>query len=613
MSARLKIILMLKMALLTSCASLSQNGLGRFRDPALSNMNPAPATMAPPPLAPDGDPTLDTLYMRSQADYHYTMAEAMSLEGRTEKAIEEFKLTLVYDPDSVAVRVRLGQEFVRLGLLSEAVEQVQTAVEQDPTSESARMMLAGLYSALKMYDHALTQYRKVVEQHPKNNEAPIYMGALLAEQKKTEEAVAHFMKVARNPDSPEPERAYYYIGRIRAEQGGDNLKLAEQSLTQALRKKPDFTDAALSLAQVMKEQNREKAALRLLESFQEKFGPEREVARVLSRTYMEQENYEKAFAQLEILEGFERDNLNVRIQLALILIEQKKYQSAIIRLEDILSQAPELDKIRYYLGAVYEEIKNNSAAIQNYQMVPPSSAYFTEAVIHSAHIHKTQGKIRDSIDVIKNAIHLRGDVPQFYAYYATLLDDLKEFKAAVAMLKKAVDQFPEHAQLHFFLGSMHDRLGDSGATISSMKRVLEIDNDHVQALNFLAYTYAEQDLELDAAEEMARRALAMQPNDGYILDTVGWILFKKGKIETAIRYLEAAFKVKKDEAIIAEHLADAYFRQQMLDRAKELYGLAASIETDKGKLQVIKAKLSATEKQLESVVRMPASIAPSGR
>ncbi|MGE3387214.1 MAG: tetratricopeptide repeat protein [Bdellovibrionales bacterium] len=574
----------------------------------MSNLNPAPAGMAPQVTAPDGDATLDPVYMRSQADYHYTMAEAMSLEGRSEKAVEEFKLTLIYDPDSIAVRLRLGQEYVRLGLLSEAVEHVEGAVAQEPTSEPARMMLAGLFSALKMYDQALDQYQQVSAQHPQNGEAPIYIGALLAEQKKTDEAIAQFLKVAKSPHTKEPERAYYYMGRIRAEQGGkENMRSAEKHLSQALKVKPDYTDAVLALASVMKEQDREKAGLKLLESYQEKFGPTREVARVLSRTYLDQEEYEKAYGQLEILEGFERDNLNVRIQLALILIEQKKYAAAIYRLEDILSQAPELDKIRYYLGAVYEEVKSYSAAIQNYQMVPPSSSYFTESVIHTAHIYKTRGKLREATEAVQQAIALRDDIPQFYAYYATLLDDQKEFKSAVTMLKKAVDKFPEHAQLHFFLGSMQDRIGDSKSTITSMKRVLEIDGDHVQALNYLAYTYAEQDLELDAAEDMARRALAMQPNDGYILDTIGWVLFKKGKVENAIRYLEAAYKVKADEAIIAEHLADAYFRQQMLDRARALYRRAAAMETDSRKLQKIQAKLAATEKQMETVQRMPAS------
>lgn len=564
--------------------------------------------MAPQIVNSKGDANLDPLYMQSQADYHYTMAEALSLEGRTEKAAEEFKLTLVYDPNSVAVRLRLAQEYIRQGLITEAVEVVDSALELDEKDETGRMMLGGLYSAMRLYDKALEQYQLVWTQHPANQEAPIYIGALLAEQKETDQAIQHFMKVAHSPLTKEPERAYYYMGRIQAESGGiDSLKKAQKDFQEALKRKPQYPEATLALAGVLKDLEQGQAGIRLLESYQQKFGPQKDIAKVLSRTYLEQEEYEKAYTQLEYIEGFEGENLNVRVQMALILIEQKKFTQAIVRLEDILSQAPDLDKIRYYLGAVYEEIKNPSSAIHHYKMVPPSSSYFVESTIHTAHLLRQQGEFKKSIQVIEEAIRVRADVSQFYAYYATLLDDLKDYRTAIKMLSSAVTQFPEHAQLHFFLGSMQDRVGETKATIKSMERVLEIDKDHVQALNYLAYTFAEQALELDKAEDLARRALALQPNDAYILDTIGWILFKKGKLDQSVRYLEAAYKSKSDESIIVEHLADAYFRQQMLDRARSFYIKAAQLEKDERKLQSIKTKLAATENQIQTQSRVPAS------
>lgn len=593
--------------LLSGCGTLG-TGLGRVKDPNLANLNPAPSKMSPVIVTENGDPQLDPTYMASQADYHYTMGEAMSLEGRSEKAVEEFKLTLIYDPNSVMVRLRLAAEYVRLGMLTEAIDAAETSVEMDPSSDEARLMLGGLYSTLKMFDQALAQYRAILKSNPTHEEASVYVGAILAEQKKYDEAVGHFMILAKASSTKEPERAYYYIGRIRFEQGGDNhLKEAEKAYTQALSKKPDYVEAVMALANVLKEMGRESVGLKMLESFQEKFGPDREVARYLSRIFLDKEQYDKAYVQLEILEGFERDNLNVRVQLALILIEQKKYQSAVVRLEDILAQSPELDKIRYYLGAVYEEMKKPKLAIENYLKVPPGSSYFVDSTIHSAHLFKVVDQPNKSVEVIKNAIEVRDDVPQFYAYYATLLDDAKQFRQAVKMLNKAIEKFPEHAQLHFFLGSMQDRIGDFRGTISSMKRVLEIDEDHVQAMNYLAYTYAEQAVELDQAESLARRALALQPKDGYILDTVGWVLFKKGNVEGAIRYLEAAYKAKNTEAIIAEHLADAYFRQQMLQKARAMYEQAATLETDNDKVGRINDKLAATLRQIENIKRIPAS------
>lgn len=179
------------------------------------------------------------------------------------------------------------------------------------------------------------------------------------------------------------------------------------------------------------------------------------------------------------------------------------------------------------------------------------------------------------------------------------------------MLKGAIEKFPTNTQLIFFLGTMHDRIGQSNESISLMQRVIDLDKEHVQALNYLAYTYAELGSNLEEAEALSRRALALQPDDGYILDTLGWILFKRGDNEGAIKYLEAAFRIKPSEAIIAEHLGDAYLRHQMWQRATAMYRKAVEFEKDIEKGKKISEKLANVESQNQRSVRAPASVEPA--
>lgn len=593
------------------CSTLS-GSIGEARwvpDSSLANLHPAPASMAPQVTSAEGDVSIDPTYMKAQADYHFTMGEALSLEGKPERAIEEFKLTLVYDANSVLVRERLAVEYVRMGLMSEALERAEEAVKMDGDSVEARLLYAGLLSSLKMYDQALIQYHEVLRAHPEHADVPLYIGAILAEQLKYDEAVAHFKKVAQTPKYPAPEKAHFYIGRIRVEQGGDkNLAEAKNALSAALKEKPDYEEAVLALSTVFQEMGQDHSALRLLQSYQDRFGPARDVARYLVKAYMDKEDFDRAYEQLEVLEGFERDNLNVRAQMALILIERKHYEKAAIRLEDILAQAPELDKIRYYLGAVYEELKKSDLAIQQYMQVPPSSSYFSEAIIHSAALYRDMKKPKQALSVLEKAMKLREDIPQFHAYYASILDDQKDYKKATQFLVDAVKRFPTSAQLHFFLGSMHDRMGNQDATVSQMQKVLQIEEDHVQALNYLAYLYAEKGTNLDDAEALARRALSQSPEDGYILDTVGWVLFKQGNVSQAIQYLEAAFKAKSTEAIIAEHLGDAYVRSQLFDKAKQMYQRAAELEAGGDRQIIIENKIVAIDRQRQDILqRVPAS------
>lgn len=596
------------MVMTSACTTLGQSG-GIYRDSALTNPNPAPAKLTPPDYSGEtGNPRLDDTYLSSQADYHFTMGETLSYEGQSARAVEEYKSTLVYDPKSVHVRLRLAAEYVRMGLMTEAVEQGEIAVDMAPDNVDARMLLGGLYMSMKLFNPARTQFQAVLDKNPGQPEASIYIGALLAEDQKFDEAITYFQKLAKNPAFKQPEKAYYYIGRVRSEQGREHYAEAEKAFGKALDLKSEYPEAAVALAMLLKAEDKDKEMEKLLSSYQEKFGPDREMAAQLSRYYLENENYDKAMEQLEVLDGYERDNLNVKIQIALILIEQKKYEQAAQRLEDVLLLAPESDKIRYYLGAVYEELKRPALAIDHYRKIPAGSTYYADAIVHAAHLLKTTGHSDTAMELVETAIKQEDDVPQLFAYYATLLDDAKEYRKAVKMLTAAVERFPTDTQLRFFLGTMQDRMGNRAETIAQMNKVIEQDKDHVQALNYLAYTYAEQGSDLDRAASLAEHALDLQPNDGYILDTLGWIHYKRGEIDAAIRYLEAAYKARSDESIIAEHLGDAYLRHQMWQKAQQMYQKAATLESDNSRHQQIQEKIANVRAQMQTPARLPASL-----
>lgn len=598
----------LTIVMTTACSSIAPKGAG-YPDSNLRLVNPAPRNLTPPDYSVEGRSPKDDTFLSSQADYHFTMGETLAYEGQSQRAVEEFKSTLVYDPKSVHVRLRLASEYVRLGMMTEAVEQGESAVTQEPENVEARMLLGGLYSGLKMFPQARDQFAEILKKDSGHTEAAVYMGALLAEEKQYPEAIAYFEGLAKNPKFPDPEKAHYYIGRIHVEQGPNFQAAAEKAFNKALSLRPEYPEAVMALAGLMKSSGREKDMEKLLAGYQSKFGPEHDMARLLAQHYLTKEDFDKALDQLEVVDSFERDNLNVKIQIALIQIEQKKYEDAAVRLEDVLQQAPDSDKVRYYLGAVYEEIGRSELAIEHYSKIAPASGYFTEAAVHSAHLHKNAGHASKAVEVIEAAIKQADDQPSLYAFFATLLDEQKSYKKAATMLTGAVEKFPGNTQLRFFLGTMYDRLGNTQETIAQLNKVLEIDKNHIQALNYLAYTYAELGQNLDQAFEFVNRALELQPGDGYIMDTMGWLYFKKGDNESAIKYLEAAYNAKNDEAIIAEHLGDAYLRHQMWQKAQKMYQRAAQLEPDQPHVAKIQQKIANIRNQSEKT-RTPASVSP---
>lgn len=606
-----RLTMMLIAFTLFGCATVPEGEKATYFDSAFNDKNRAPASFSPQMLSPvEGMTTvLDPFYLRTQSDYYFSMGEAYSLDGNHAKAIDAFKMTLLYDQESPAVNIRLATEYFKTAQFTEAITQAEDAINKDPKNVEARLLLGGLYLSLKLYPKAVTQYEYVLKVQPNNMEAPVYLGAAYTEMKEYDKAVKFFESLVKNEDYTTPHLAYYYIGRARSEQKGP---VFEKAMLKAYQKsvelKPEFVDGVLAIGSYYAQKGEEQKALAIYKKFQKEQGPSAKIAEVLSQLYVENEQYDLAFEQYQILEDSSEANLNVKLKMALILIERKNFKAAATKLEDILAEAPESDKVRFYLAAVYEETKEFDKALAQFNKVPATSPFFGEATVHSAYIMKTKGRVEEAIGIIEGALAQKKDQPQVYAMYASLLDERGDYKKALDMLSGAVEQFPENAQLRFFYGTLFDRTGKKDRVITEMKKVLEIEPKHIQAMNYLAFTWAEGNQNLPEAEKMARNALLLDPKDGYVMDTLGWILYKQGKFTEAVKVLEAAHKQQGTVSVIAEHLGDAYYRHQMVEKAKTMYIKAAELETDGKKAEVIKAKIIAIDKQQVPLdMRMPAS------
>ncbi|MGZ3769242.1 MAG: tetratricopeptide repeat protein [Bdellovibrio sp.] len=612
-TTRTAIILPLLLTL-TACATYtaSESDKAPYYEASFNDRNRAPASFAPAVASHEG--TLDPVYMRTQADYYFAMGEAYSLEGNSQKAIEAFKTTLIYDQNSSTVNMRLATEYLKTGMISESMVQAEEAVNKDPKNVESRLLLGGLYSSTKAYTKALEQYEKVMELQPANTEASLYIGALYSEQKQSEKAVKYFEALTKNKDYSSPHLPYYYIGRVRMEQSEPKyLKLAEEAFKKSLQLKPDFADAVISLGVLYNKQKKDDKAVAAYREFQKKNSPNPRVAEVLAQIYIDRNEYDNAYEQLEVVESESDEPLNARMKMALILIEQKKYDVASEKLEAVLKEAPDSDKVRFYLAAVYEETQKSEKAVKEYRKIPVTSSYYAESVVHAAYLLKNIGKLDEALEVASQGIKNRNDQPQIFAMYASLLDEKGNYAAAAKILEDGLKKFPENAQLRFYFGTINDRLGHKDVVVSEMQKVLELDPNHVQSMNYLAFTWAEMGARLPEAEKLARRALELEPKDGYVLDTLGWILYKQSKFSESIKFLEAAQANQANVSIIAEHLGDAYYKQSMVDKAKNMYKKAADLETDKKKAEEIRSKIFAIEKQILAGQRVPAAEGSTNR
>jgi Tfp pilus assembly protein PilF len=118
-----------------------------------------------------------------------------------------------------------------------------------------------------------------------------------------------------------------------------------------------------------------------------------------------------------------------------------------------------------------------------------------------------------------------------------------------------------------------------------METVLDIDPQNADALNFIGYSYADRGIHLDRAEQMIIQALKIKPDNGYILDSLGWVHFKKNQYDSALKHLQRARQLLPDDANIMEHLGDVYLKIGQDKEAMDHYRNAVKIDSDNSTLK----------------------------
>jgi Flp pilus assembly protein TadD len=126
-----------------------------------------------------------------------------------------------------------------------------------------------------------------------------------------------------------------------------------------------------------------------------------------------------------------------------------------------------------------------------------------------------------------------------------------------------------------------------------MQKAIALNPENAAALNYLGYTWAEQGAQLDEAENLIRRALKIEPNDGFYVDSLGWVYYQRGDYVKAIEHLERAVELVGDDPTIIEHLGDAYGKAGRAKDAVHTYTQALEHTKDAEQAGRLRTKIGA--------------------
>lgn len=155
-----------------------------------------------------------------------------------------------------------------------------------------------------------------------------------------------------------------------------------------------------------------------------------------------------------------------------------------------------------------------------------------------------------------------------------------------------VELQPRDDKFHFTLGALYDENRQKDLSAAEMRKAIALNPSNAPALNYLGYSYAEAGKHLDEAETLIKRALDIEPEDGFYIDSLGWVYYQRGQYQKAIDQLERAVNLTSSDPTITEHLGDAYRKIGKYRDARQEYQDALKKSQEADQISRLKGKLA---------------------
>jgi tetratricopeptide (TPR) repeat protein len=499
-----------------------------------------------------------------KAYYHYLRADLFSLNGDPDAAVKELRFALAFDPDGVELHRRLAEELIRLGRHDDADEAVERALRLDPADAEAWLLKGRLRAHAGDAEGALHAYRAAVRGEPDNQDAYLALADHQLGVGDPAGAIDTLQRlVGRLQTSAE---AHARLARALAPQAPAT---AIVHFKRAVQLEPGRVDAQVELAELLGLQGQGEEAIGTMREAFERTGDRVAVAERLIRLYLDQGDRRAAAAVIDLLDEGGTDPRQ-QVVLATLYRALKDHKRARALTEAALAQKPDLHAARLLLGAVLDDARQPQAALAEYAKVPAAAEECVEARRRAAEVLRVQGQLPQAVALLEQAVAARPDTDELIDSLAQVLARSGQLDRAVSLLAAALKKRPTSETLQYAVAVSYDLGGQWQKAVAEMRGLLRRSPRHAAALNFVGYTLAEHGAELEQAQRLVVASLALRPLDGYVLDSLGWVYFKLGRLDQARDTLEKANRLAPDEPEILKHLGEVALRQQHKDRAAGL-------------------------------------------
>jgi tetratricopeptide (TPR) repeat protein len=536
------------------------------------------ASLPPPSAQPDNAILMDVANanintfteadrVRSSALHHFLVGQLSLNDQDFKTALDNFSVVVdLADEPTPFVHSKLADLYLRFGELDKALAAAETALKEDPASPSNRLLYAGVLEALGRDAEAEPQYKKLIEEFPGKFDAYVLLSNLYVKQGRFQDSLDLLKRLERI--EPSDTLAHYYLGRTYELM--ERYPLAEAEYMRVFESDPTLSRGSVELLRVLLRNKKSDKAKTLCERMLQK-DPTNAVARkVLGHLMLGESKLDEALKHLVVLEGIEADASDTRFKIALIQMEKRDYEEATRELNLVLATKPDHSEARYYLASIYAGSGKRKEALEQLLAIPKGDPMFVKAYTFAAFVLRQDNDLQRAQDVVAEAREIEPENKNLLLYHVLIMRDLKEYRKAESLMREALKTDPNDERLLFNLALVLHERGKEEEAIAMMERTVEVNPRNSDALNYLAYDIIEKRNDPRRAEELARRALEIKPQDPYYLDTLGWAQFKSGKLDESEATLAKAAGLAGDDIVVLSHYIEALLARKKYDKAVAL-------------------------------------------
>jgi len=380
-------------------------------------------------------------------------------------------------------------------------------------------------------------------------------------------AVLQMLDEMLKPYHDIPE-AHFALAQAALAAGDEARALSEANA--ALKLRPTWETAAIAQAKLLGRQDATRG-IDTLAKFVDRNPDARDARLALGQMLVAEKRLVEARKQYERLVKDYPDEPSVLYPAAILALQAGDQETGRRQLEHLLETPfPDKSSIHYFLGQIAQEAGQTDQALSHFRQVTAGERYIA-ARARVAVILLSQNKGAEALALLRDT---RGATPaertQLALAEAQLQREAGNEAGAYAAIEKALASSPDDPELLYDAALTAERLGRHEPMEAHLQRLLQRHPDHAHALNALGYSFADRNIRLDEAATLLTRAVALAPDDAFIMDSLGWLQYRQGKLAEALQTLENAYRIKADPEIAA-HLGEVLWHLDRRDDARRIW------------------------------------------